>query len=108
MEAQLAADDRLQVNCVEDEKRLTALYWAAHLGHAKVVRVLLADQRVDVNFKNHNGQTALHTAAERGQDEVVQLLLSSDRVDVNAKDVYGATPMTYAVFQNHLGIMGID
>ena len=105
MEAQLAADDRLQVNCVEDEKRLTALHWAAHLGHAKVVRVLLADQRVDVNFKSHNGQTALHTAAERGQDEVVQLLLSSDRVDVNAKDVYGATPMTYAVFQNHLGIM---
>ena len=84
---------------------LHALHWAAQLGHAKVVRVLLADHRVDVNFKNRNGQTALHTAAERGQDEVVQLLLSSDRVDVNAKDVYGATPMTYAVFQNHLGIM---
>ena len=106
MEAQLAADDRrLQVNCVEDEKRLTALYWAAQLGHAKVVRVLLADQRVDVNFKSRNGQTALHTAAERGQDEVVQLLLSSDRVDVNAKDVLGVTPMFYAIRQKHLGIM---
>ena len=84
---------------------LHALHWAAQLGHAKVVRVLLADHRVDVNFKSHNGQTALHTAAEEGQDEVVQLLLSSDRVDVNAKDALGATPMFYAILQKHLGIM---
>ena len=103
---QLLLDEgRVPLNCVEDEKGLTALHWAAHLGHVRCVRVLLADPRVDVNFKSQQGGTALHMAAEGGQTKVVELLLTSDKVDVNSKDERGATPMTYAMLQYHHGIM---
>ena len=78
MQGFLANQQGVEVNCVEDEKGLTALHWAAHLGHLECVRVLLADPRVDVNFKSQKGQTALHAAAEEGKDEVVELLLTSD------------------------------
>ena len=105
MQEFLANQQGVEVNCVEDEKGLAALHWASHLGHLECVRVLLADPRVDVNFKSQEGRTALHAAADGGHDEVVQLLLTSDKVDVNSKDVIGATPMTYAMLQNHHGIM---
>ena len=68
MQGHLADGRGVEVNCVEDEKGLTALHWAAHLGHVRCMRVLLADARVDVNFKSQQGGTALHIAAEWGSD----------------------------------------
>ena len=95
----------MNVNCVEDERGLTALHWAAKLGHVRIVRLLLADDRVDVNYRSQTGGTALHIAAENGHAEVVQLLLGSDKIDVNSKDEYGRTPMNYAMLQTHFGII---
>ncbi len=46
-----------------DETGWTALLWAASLGWADVVRLLLARQGVEVNKSTQNGATALMVAS---------------------------------------------
>ncbi|KAI9488174.1 hypothetical protein BDB00DRAFT_849588 [Zychaea mexicana] len=51
----------------------TALHWAAHRGHEKVVRLLLANG-ADPNVKTNKGQTAFHLT----KDPAIQNLLDGD------------------------------
>ena len=51
----------------------TALIFAAHRGHHRVVKVLL-DARADVRAEDHWGDTALDFAEEEGHDEVINML----------------------------------
>jgi len=51
----------------------TALVWASHNGHAKVVKALLA-ARADVNAKANDGRTALKIARAAGYTRTVNLL----------------------------------
>ncbi|RCN36955.1 ankyrin repeat protein [Ancylostoma caninum] len=50
------------------------LHWAARSGHANVV-ALLANERVDVNALNKNGESALLIASRYGHVDVVHALL---------------------------------
>lgn len=52
----------------------------------RLLEVLLADPRVDVNWKNVDGDFALHYALELGNVKAVQLLCACPRTDVNAQD----------------------
>merc|ERR1712181_23453 len=65
-------------------------------GHEKILQLLLADQRVNVNCRDLGGSTPLHIAAGCGYDEVVQLLLDCDRVDVDTENKTGMTAFRYA------------
>ncbi len=66
-----------------DETACTALLWAAVLGRADVVRLLLARKGVQVNKGAAEGGTALIVASENGHVEVVRLLLARQDVEVN-------------------------
>ena len=57
-----------------DQKGYTALICAASIGHAPVVALLLADERVDPNIGDEDGFTALMWAADKGHASVVTLL----------------------------------
>lgn len=92
----ILANERIQVNSVSDEKGSTALHTAALLGHEKIVELLLADQRVNVNCRDLGGHTPLHLAAGCGYDEVVQLLRDCDRVEVACENKSGMTAFGYA------------
>ena len=69
----------------------TALIRAAYENHTSVVKVLLADKRVDLNIADRNGETALNWAADHGNTVLLELLLADHRTtrtrpaDENAK-----------------------
>lgn len=63
---------------------LAPLFVAVLLGDAEIVRVLLEQPEVDVNFRDRNGVTALFVAARNGCTEVVREILRHPGVDINA------------------------
>ncbi|CAK9269520.1 unnamed protein product [Sphagnum jensenii] len=88
------AQPDVDVNCCEDTlDHLPPLLWAFQSKNRSVVRVLLADHRVDVNAANILGQRALHTH----WDECVSEMLHSKREDIdwNATDKIGQTPLLF-------------
>ena len=59
-------------------------------GVDKVVRLLLEDSRVEVDFRHHFGATPLFAACIKGHLRVVQTFLASGRpVDLSAKTKEG-------------------
>ena len=81
----------------------TALTAAADLGHAEIVRYLLA-VGADVNAKTGHGNTALTLAAGRGHAEKVRALLAAG-ADVNAKDACGNTALIFAASKGYTEIV---
>ncbi len=82
------------MNCCENTlDHLMPLLWAFQSKDRSVVRVLLADHRVDVNAANILGQRALHTHWDEGVSE----MLHSKRKDIdwNAIDKIGRTPLLF-------------
>merc|ERR1712185_49505 len=78
---------------------------AAIQGHASVVTLLLADERVDPNMASQNGVTALIGAAMKGHASVVTLLLADDRVDPNIADQLGFTALMWAAFKEDASML---
>jgi ankyrin repeat protein len=62
--------------------RCDGLVSAAGNGHETVVRVMLADRRIDVNRPDAHGNYALVSAAGNGHETVVRLLLADQGIDV--------------------------
>ncbi|KAI0101307.1 ankyrin repeat-containing domain protein [Nemania sp. FL0031] len=79
----------------------TALTLAAQGGFSSVVKLLVADARVDVNHKDYDGRTSLSYAAERSHEAVVAELLAAETVDPNSQDNKGRTPLIWAVNQSY-------
>jgi len=68
---------RISVN-EYDKSGMTALHIASEMGNEEVIRVLLSDDRIDVNAKTKAEKyTALHLAAECGYDACLRLLLEN-------------------------------
>lgn len=87
-----------------DSETMTALHWAAAYNEPVIIRLLLADQRVEVNARNKRKGTPLHQvslplsgqieprvshftfqASLSGATEALAVLLADPRVDVNAR-----------------------
>jgi ankyrin repeat protein len=62
----------------KDDNGRTSLSWAAWNGHEAVVKLLLATDGVDPDFKGTYGRTPLSWAAERGHEAVIRLLQAHD------------------------------
>lgn len=75
----------------------TALAVAAERGFVDLVRMLVADGRVDVEGKDSNERTALSHAAEWGREAVVTELLAIEAVDPDSQSAVGHTPLMYAL-----------
>lgn len=74
---------------------------ALRVGSTKVVPVLLAQPKLDVEARNRQDESALMIASIKGMTETVQLLLDKE-ADVNKP---GWTPLHYAATGGHLQIM---
>ena len=95
----------VEVNGVEPARGQTALFLASRLGHAAVVRVLLACSEVVVNYDIGGGYTALLVAAQNGHEAVVELLLAHAALDANQVDPIGRTPLWMAAMKNDEAIV---
>ncbi|RFU77696.1 ankyrin repeat-containing domain-containing, partial [Trichoderma arundinaceum] len=80
-----------------DAKHRTPLSYAAETGSNSAVKILLEDQRVEVDAQDENRRTPLWCAARNGHEAVVKLLMESGKVDLEAEDEYGRTPLSWAV-----------
>ncbi|KAI2503221.1 serine/threonine kinase [Fragilaria crotonensis] len=95
----------LGVDVTQKEHGSKALILASNNGNEKVVRLLLNDEEVDVNFQDNDGATALYYASHNGQVEVVRALLEHDRVNVNIQDNDGDTALLLASEKGHLEVV---
>jgi ankyrin repeat protein len=94
----------------EDEDEFEGEYWDED-GEGmvekivKVVKLLLAEDSVDPDFKDNNGRTPLSYAAENGHEAVVKLLLEKGAgLETKDKDD-GRTPLLYAAWNGHEAVV---
>ncbi|PHH74640.1 hypothetical protein CDD80_2945 [Ophiocordyceps camponoti-rufipedis] len=62
----------------------------------KLVELLLATGKVDVNSQDKSGSTPLAAAAKKDYSGIVQLLLAQNRIQSNLQDETGMTPLMWA------------
>ena len=65
----------MDVNARDVDGGLTALMWAARMGHEAVVKQLLDESRVDRNCKDIRGKTALSFSIEDRAGKVLHYYL---------------------------------
>lgn len=70
-----------------------ALFHAIGSNETEIVKLLLADKRVDVLCKDEIGNTPLHHAIRFEQANMVNLLLATKKMDLNIKNNEGLTPL---------------
>ena len=90
-------------------KGASPLYWAARLGHKKLVHNLIS-KGVKPDIKTDYGETPLLTAAKYGQPDVVRILLATTvgRLSLSTPESEkGYTPLHVAVRNNHSEIVRI-
>ena len=75
----------------------SALGISAELGYPDVIKALIADARVDINFKGQKERTPLSMAAGNGHLEVVSLFLRHELIEADAKASNGITPLIWAI-----------
>jgi len=102
----------VDVNCSISEtleevpkKGITALEWAARMGHTEVLKALL-DNNANVNVRRPTDSVArLYIAAQNGHTEVVKLLLDNN-ADVNASRTNdGTAPLYVAAFSGYTEVV---
>ena len=76
----------------------TGLMWAVTKKHNSIVKFLLEQPTLDLNWADGTGYTALHFAAYKDNVEGAQLLLADPRLNThNHKDRIGDTPVIMAI-----------
>ncbi|RPB01996.1 ankyrin, partial [Choiromyces venosus 120613-1] len=102
----LLEDGRSNVNAFGYNQKVKApVHIAAYNRDVEMMKMLLADERVDVNSWEstlpapYNGRllSPLHFAVQAGYDDLVNLLLADERVDVNLRPGSLLTPIFYAI-----------
>ena len=75
------------VNDITDNNRTLLMYAAASCKNdGAILKILLEQTSIDVNFADDENLTALHVAVQTGKVGAVELLMKNQRVDVNCKD----------------------
>lgn len=77
-------------------EQLQALLRAAEEGDFKLVKGLLDDGNIDINYQDENGWTALHHAVFSKSVEVVSYLLNEPEIDLSITDNLGKIAWDYA------------
>ena len=79
---------------LKDREGATPLHWAVINDKAEAVRLLIKNEKVDVNEKDNFQRSALLLAAASNSPNAMRVLLSSGRItDANAADQRLTTPL---------------
>jgi len=103
----ILTQDAAFMNAGKSDRRYndTAFWLALKNTRIMVVRLLLADPRVDVNQQDGNGYSALLWAIKRGNTDVVKLLLTEPRLRAAGKYERGKTELIVAAEDGHVEIV---
>ena len=92
----------------------SALALAVQKGHVNICKLLLKDQKCDVNHSADLGQnlqvTPLHLAVQHGHLDVVKLLIqhgATVNAHMTVRGIKGVTPLHLAVESNHMDILDV-
>ena len=83
------------------------LSYAAEEGREAVLKILLAQDDIEVNTKDRRGRSSLSYAVQFGHEAVVKILVARDDVDVNNTDTYGHSPLSYTVQYGRQAVVNI-
>ena len=64
-----------------DNSRRSPLWIACESGREEVVKILLTDERIEINQGDSNGKMSLWIACEQGNEEIVQMLIEGWKWD---------------------------
>ncbi|AXH33462.1 ankyrin repeat domain-containing protein [Francisella opportunistica] len=81
------------------------LFIASEKNHTDVVKLLLLDQRTEVNQATNNGFTPFLVACKNGHIDIVKLLLLDQRIKVNQADNDGTTPFMISCENGYIDIV---
>jgi len=81
-----------------------ALFWAARMGSAAAVDVLLSHD-ANPNIRMVDRQTHLAVAAQYGHLAVAKRLIAEERTDVNLRGKSNRSPLCFAAGQGHLNVV---
>ena len=88
----LGDDPAVDVNWVGEDRGDTPLHRACRFGWLEIGKVLLAQEKIEVNRGNKGDGSPIYIACQEGHKEVVSLLLADSRVDPNLPRNNGVTP----------------
>jgi ankyrin repeat protein len=74
----------------------TPLFYVTEHKSARVLEMMLADDRVKPDSKDYYGMTPLTMAVISGREEIVKLLLATNNVNPDSQDRFGRTPLWWA------------
>ncbi|KFY30276.1 hypothetical protein V494_08201 [Pseudogymnoascus sp. VKM F-4513 (FW-928)] len=85
-----------------------ASYEQHYISYEAVVKLLLATDSVEPDFKDPSGRTPLSWAVEKQHEAILEMLLNTGKVDVNSKDKDGRTPLLQAARNLPSRIAGME
>lgn len=101
------AEERVDVNAPGGEFSHGILQHAVMLElPVPIIEEILAEDQVNVNARDEDGDTALFYAATKGLLDMVKVLLANDRVDVNAPGgSFSQTPIQQAIATHNVPVI---
>ena len=105
---QLLAKDGIDVNYSDTKvsRGFTPLFMACYKGHIKIVALLLAHKKIEVNKPRINHwATPLYIACYNGHVEIVNMLLSHKKIKVNTQILNGRTALAAAASEGYTQII---
>ena len=88
-----------------NKEETTPLFWAAYKNRLDILKILLANPKIDVNLADNHNTTPLYQASQDGYFEIVRTLLNVHGIIVNKQVKNGSTPLFIAAYNNHLEII---
>ncbi|KAI1163957.1 ankyrin [Nemania serpens] len=99
-----APDVMISYNCGHLKTAITMSIQESSAIGIEMLKALLQQASIDLNFCNEFGYPPLSEAIRRNNLRAVQLLLSEDSIDINFRDCNGDSPLSHAIKGNSLEI----
>ena len=104
---ELATDPAVDFNWVGEDRGDTSLHRACRFGWLEIVKVLLVQEKIEVNTGNKTQASPLFIACQENYWEVAALMLADPRADPNQSKIDGATPLFMACQQGHMEVVSL-
>jgi len=104
---ELASDPAVDFNWVGEDRLDTPFHRACRFGWLEIMKVLLEQEKIEVNKGNKGDASPFFVACQEDHKEVVSLLLADPRIDPNKPNNRGITPFCTACEKGHKEVISL-